>query len=579
MKQLYRDVAPWLSLLLRRRQAFWLGALLVWITLLAGLSLLGLSGWFIVSCALAGIALAAGLPSSLDVYVPGGGIRFFALLRTVARYIERLHNHNTVLTLLADLRYRVFGDLTGLDDATLKRRRVSEWLSRLTADIDQLDNFYLRCLIPPVAALLTILMVSGFIAIWLPAVGIAIAFVLTLLWGVVTFGFGWLGFANSYQQVSDQEELRRLVLDQIQASAELLSYQTVAWHRQKVHSHEVEAMTNQRRLVLKSALGNAFVSVVTGLLLIATLWLGSLALSAEAVVGPIVVMAVIAVLGINEVFALLPSAFLKLGASYAAVQRLNALKKEAPGQGVQRLPSNAGEYAIQLDSVHYVYPGAAYPALSAVHATLRPQSRVVITGVSGSGKSTLASMLMGRIAPTQGAVSMAGISPHRVSVESRAEHFVLLTQQTDLFDGTLEANLRMAKPSATDDELWHVLAMVALEDWVRQQPKELLTHVGEKGQQLSGGQARRVALARLLLRDPSVVLLDEPFAGVDARTARHLATALDHWLVGRTVIFFVHQVDDAALLPGVEACWHLDGGRLFIDTTSSTYPQAGAQYE
>ncbi|HBM28353.1 MAG TPA: thiol reductant ABC exporter subunit CydC, partial [Halomonas sp.] len=100
-----------------------------------------------------------------------------------------------------------------------------------------------------------------------------------------------------------------------------------------------------------------------------------------------------------------------------------------------------------------------------------------------------------------------------------------------------------------------------------------------KGQQLSGGQARRVALARLLLRDPSVVLLDEPFAGVDARTARHLATALDHWLVGRTVIFFVHQVDDAALLPGVEACWHLDGGRLFIDTTSSTYPQAGAQYE
>ena len=115
MKQFYREMKPWLLIMLRRRQRFFIGALLALVTLLAGLALLGLSGWFITACALAGIALAAGLPVALDIYVPGGGIRFFALLRMVTRYAEALYNHNTVLTLLADLRYRVFGDLTRLD--------------------------------------------------------------------------------------------------------------------------------------------------------------------------------------------------------------------------------------------------------------------------------------------------------------------------------------------------------------------------------------------------------------------------------------------------------------------------------
>ncbi|WP_404374481.1 thiol reductant ABC exporter subunit CydC [Vreelandella aquamarina] len=570
MKRLYREAAPWLKLLLRRRQRFWVGALLVWVTLLAGLSLLGLSGWFIVSCALAGIALAAGLPSTLDVYVPGGGIRFFALLRTVARYMERLYNHNTVLTLLADLRYRVFGNLTRLDDAALRRRRASEWLSRLTADIDNLDNLYLRLLIPPVAALLMILVISAVIAIWLPMAGVVVAIVMTLLWAVVTLGCGWLGFANSYQQVNDQEELRRLALDQVQASAELLSYQTSVWHRQKIQRHEIQALGNQRRLAVQSAVSNAFVSAVTGFLLIAILWLGSLAFATGEVGGPILVMVVIAVLGINEVVALLPAAFLKLGMSYAAVQRLNSLTVNAPSSEVVELPRAPGRYSIQLNGVDYVYPGAVYSALVNLQMTLPAQKRAVITGVSGSGKSTLASLIMGRVVPTQGTVSVAGVSPIYASPESRAEHFALLTQHTDLFDGTLEANLRIAKPDATENELWQALTMVSLARWAKQQPRQLLTHVGEKGRQLSGGQARRVALARLMLRNPDVVLLDEPFAGVDSDTARQLADSLDRWLVGRTAIFLLHQIDDMALLPGVEYRWRLDGGRLFTDTTGES---------
>jgi len=566
MKQFYHDMKPWLLILLRRRQRFFVGALLVWVTLLAGLALLGLSGWFITACALAGIALAAGLPVTLDIYVPGGGIRFFALLRTVARYAERLYNHNTVLTLLADLRYRVFGNLTRLDEATLKRRRASEWLSRLTSDIDTLDNLYLRLLIPPFVGLLSILVVSGFISIWLPVLGGLIAAVLSVLWLVVTVGYAWLGFGNSYQQVNDQEELRHLVLDQVQASAELMSYQTNHWYRTRVNQHEDHALSNQRQLAYKSAIGNALVSAVTGMLVVGVLWLGSFTVAAGQVAGPIVVMAVIAVLGINEVFTTLPAAFLKAGASYGAARRLNTLTGIASEAPSQVLPDASRGHEVAFRHVSFRYPDTAHSVLSDITFTLPAGERAVVTGISGAGKSTLASLIMGRISSSQGQIYVASCAPSNVIAESRAKHFALLTQQVDLFDGSLAANLRIANPEASDDQLWEVLSQVALDDWVKQQPKRLKTQVGEKGQQLSGGQARRVALARVFLRDPAVVLLDEPFAGVDALTAMHIAKSLDHWLIGRTVIYFIHQVEEPSLLPDVNYRWRLAEGKLNTDT-------------
>ncbi|MCC5902901.1 MAG: thiol reductant ABC exporter subunit CydC [Halomonas sp.] len=566
MKQAYQDFKPWLMLLLRRRQRFLLGAILIWVTLIAGLSLLGLSGWFITACALAGIALAAGLPSSLDIYVPGGGIRFFALLRTVARYVERLYNHNTVLTLLADLRFRVFGYLTHLDDTSLRRSRASDWLSRLTADIDTLDNLYLRLLMPPVVALLCVLAVPAFIAIWMPGVAIIVLVTLGVLWLMITLGSAWLGFANSYQQIGDQRELRHLVLDQVQASAELMSYQTSAWHQQKIFCQEVHAAANQRRLMFKTALGNATVSLVTGMLVISVLWVGSVAMLEGHVSGPILVMAVLILLGVNEAFSVLPAAFIKLGASHAAVKRLNTLSTSPANIGKIALPTSLCGHSVSLSNVSFRYPDMLEPAINAISLTLPSTKRAVITGVSGAGKSTLAQLLMGRISPTSGEISISGCAPFEVLADSRAANFAMLSQQVDLFDGSLAENLRIANPDANDEQLWSALAQVALSDWAQRQPQKLDTPVGEKGQQLSGGQARRVALARLFLCSPHMVLLDEPFAGVDAQTAQHIAHALDQWLGNKTVIYFVHQVDDVSLLPGVEFYWQLDEGRLITDT-------------
>ena len=562
MMTLFRAFRPWVKLLVRRRQRFLVGALLVWITLLAGLALLGLSGWFITASALAGIAMALGIPARLDVYVPGGGIRFFALVRTVARYIERLYNHNTVLTLLADLRYRVFGFLTGLDDASLRRQRASDWLSRLTADIDTLDNFYLRILVPPVVALLSVAVIVLFVAYWLPSVAMLMAITLGLLWLVVTLVAAIWGFSQSYQSVVDQQALRRLVVDQVQASAELMSYQSAQWHRTIIDTQEQQALLNQQRVGRKAACINCLASMINGLLVVAVLWLASLMFLEQMVAAPIMVMAVLVALGVNEAFIALPASFIKFGASYAAVQRLNELTTVSSSYDAEITLQEGLGLSVSATELSLHYPQALQPALSNVSFRLPAGKRAVITGKSGAGKSSLASILIGRLTATQGEMLVGGVSPWQLSSQNRANSFAALTQQVDLFDASLAENLRIANPSASDAMLWEALRAVALDRWVIELPRGLNTPVGEKGQQLSGGQARRVALARLMLRNPTLVVLDEPFAGIDSVTAKHIAVSLDQWLTHRTAIYFVHQVSSLNLLAGVEYHWHLDAGKL-----------------
>ncbi|WP_268902137.1 thiol reductant ABC exporter subunit CydC [Vreelandella janggokensis] len=565
MRDIYRQFLPWLRLLTRRRRAFMLGALLAGLTLLAGVALLGLSGWFITASALTGIALALGIPAILDVYVPGGGIRFFALLRTVSRYAERVYNHNSVLALLADLRFRVFGQLTRLDDSTLGRQRASDWLTRLTSDIDTLDNFYLRALMPPIVALLGSAIMVLFIALWLPYAALLVAGVLGGLWLVTTVGFSVWGWRQSHYHVGDQEVLRHLVIDQVQASAELTSYRSDRWHRGFVDTHEQQVLNNQRQVGNKQALGNSIVAAVTSLLALGVLWLAGEVLAQGQVDGPIVVMAVLMALGINEAFSVLPNAFVRLGASYAAVERLNKLEPRDSSRSFSPSTAVSLDDGVVFESVSLRYPSSLSLALSDVDFRLPAGKRAVVTGMSGAGKSTLASLILGRLVPTRGVVNVLGVAPQTLADTQRAAHLAMLTQQVDLFDASLAENLLIADPSASDERLWQVLSDVALADWAERLPRALDTAVGEKGQQLSGGQARRVALARLMLRDPQIVLLDEPFASVDAVTAQHLAASLDRWLGNRTVIYFIHQVDQPDLLPHIDYHWHLDAGKLGLE--------------
>ncbi|MBB3189021.1 thiol reductant ABC exporter subunit CydC [Halomonas cerina] len=545
-------LAPWLSLMGRRRGRLLGGAALMALAIAAALGLLALSGWFITATGLAGIALAAGGALTLDVYVPGGGIRAFALTRTVARYLERLYNHDTVLRLLADLRGRMFAILAGLDAATLAHRRASDWLNRLTTDIDTLDSLFLRLLAPAGVALVAILGLGTFLALWFPAVGLAVVGLLGGAWLWLTLGQARLGLAASRRRVAELERLRGVAVEGLQGLAELEAYGTLATQRRRLTAIEARLQADQRRLGLAAALGSALAGLAVGLAWLATFWLGALAWQAGALSGPVMVMMPLAVLALNEAVAALPLAFTQAGATLAAAQRLNALRdarRAASSAAPARLPE--GPLAVDLAGISLRYPGALAPVFEDFSLHLAAGERLGLHGASGAGKSSLAALLTGQLVPDAGAVRLADTSLARLTPDSLTARVACLTQLTELFDDSLAANLRLADPDADEARLWSVLATVELADWAEGLSRELETRVGEGGRRLSGGQARRLALARLLLRDPGLVILDEPFAGLDPALAERIAGRLDRWLAGRSVLYLVHGREGETSPPGV----------------------------
>ncbi|SHF54956.1 ATP-binding cassette, subfamily C, CydC [Modicisalibacter ilicicola DSM 19980] len=559
------DFRPWLRQLSHRQRRLWLGALLMVSTVAAAIGLLALSGWFITTTAIAGALLAAGVSASVDIYRPGAGIRFFAIARTVSRYVERLYNHDTVLRLLADLRASLFAVLTRLDGRTLGRLRASEWLNRLTADIDTLDSLYLRLLAPPLVALLAIAGIGGLLGILVPGIGLSVGGLLLLVWAWLVVGQAGLGMAASRRRVATLDRLRSRTIEQIEGLAELSCYRTLSVHRRTLHDIEQRLYDDQRRLGRRQALGSALAGAGVSLAALLALWLGAHAYIEGELSGPSMVLMPLAVLAMNEALAVLPGAFTHLGATRASARRLNDLaasRGNLPETSDATVPApGALEVALQGVILDYSVPGAGNlaPALEEVSFTLHAGQRVALLGASGAGKSSVAQLIVRLIDPSRGQVRVNDRDVRTLALGALRSRVGYLTQHTELFHDSLAANLRLGRSDATDEALWQALELVDLADWARELPRGLETWVGESGRQLSGGQARRVALARVILADTDLVMLDEPFSGVDEATAERIAARLDPWLAGRTVLYLAH---DEAHLPGVTRRLWLRDGRL-----------------
>ncbi|WP_231613641.1 ATP-binding cassette domain-containing protein [Halomonas sp. BC04] len=279
----------------------------------------------------------------------------------------------------------------------------------------------------------------------------------------------------------------------------------------------------------------------------------------------------LAVLATGEALALLPVAFTHLGATRAAAERLNSLAAsggEGTNSGSSVLP--AGPLSVALCGVTLRYPGALQPALEHIDLALSAGDRLALTGASGAGKSSVAALLTRQLPVTAGEIWLGGSALHDIEERSLRERVAILGQRVDLFQDSLAHNLSLADPDADESDLWRALAWVELAVWAESLPQGLATRVGEGGRQLSGGQARRLALARLWLRDPGLVILDEPFAGLDADMAARLALRLDEWLAGRTVLYLVHQLDGGDFEPpGITRHERLHEGRLTDCATRS----------
>lgn len=517
----------------RWRLWFGLGLFLGLVTLLAALSLLALSGWFISAAALAGLSSAAVI--HFDIFRPGALIRLSAVLRTAGRYGERLVSHEAVLRLLSSLRSQVYHRL--LPRLPNPRLSSGELLERVVADVNTLDELPLRLLAPVVWALVVLLAILGLL--YWQSTALMLRALPWLLLGAVALPLllALLASHLGRQQRRFSGERREVLIEALQGMISLHLHDAWGRQQQALAAIDQRVFSTQFRQSLVAAVGQALLVALLGLAVWSILTGGISLVQA----GPFLTMAALAVLGLQESLAPLPAAFQAAAQGRAALQRVNDLGAVAP---VAEFPSEGPAVSaapeLVVEGLSFHYPGRQQ-GLEAVSLRLPYGQWLALQGESGAGKTTLARLLVRLQQPDRGQILLDGrlISAYDEVTLRRTLHYV--EQQPYLFNASVADNLRLARPKADDDVLWQALALVQLDTVVRGLPQGLETLIGEYGTGLSGGQARRLALARAVLAQAPITILDEPFEGLDRPTAEAVMDGLHQALENRSLILISHR--------------------------------------
>ena len=517
------------------------------VTALSMIALLMISGWFITGAALAGM-IAVG-SHAFNYMLPAGIIRMLAMARTAGRYGELMVSHNAVFDLLKTLRLRFFNRLAALP--LIQQRNTlhaSQYMHRLVSDIDKLDEFILRVISPWLVGSVSVLLLALFISWALPVSAVSkITIYLLLLLALLLPLIVSLRGINRAKKLSQVSEARRQkLLAPLAIITQLLLWrqwqtQTKGYIAQDNELQKLEWSAQKLRSTVMLLIQWFFYAAVL-VVLFSIFQLSTSATSPQAVLNnidvPLVLAVTLGLLGIQEIIVPLGQHYLALGNSVSAKDRLNALltaselepnsektifdnkTDENYSASNHKLKNHAGLKLptgllnAKLTQVSAKIPNALVGAQD-VNVSMHSGTPLIIKGPSGCGKSTLLQALAGELPLTSGHVTLNDANWFDYEWQDQLGY---LGQQLDIFDQTLAANLRLGKADATDDELLVALDKVGLLPWLHAQPQGLDTPLGEYGAAISGGQARRVALARLLLKPRRVLLLDEPFAGLDVET-------------------------------------------------------------
>lgn len=514
-----------------------LGVLLGVLVVLANVGLLALSGWFIAAMGLAGLGLLR-----IEYFVPAAAIRALAILRTVGRYLERLVTHDATLRLLSDLRVWFYAHLEPLAPAGLQDHRAGDLLSRIRADIDSLDNFYLRVLAPSLEGLIC----SFLIVIFLAQFSLAAAAIDLLGLGAVGVALPMLAFRAARRPaeaaVTCRGRLRADIADMVRGYEELLVFGDLA--RQTARREATHAALN--RLELRETRVES-VATSGALFLVQVTMLAALAAAIPLAVagqlpGPDVAMIALLVLASFDAVSGLPGAYRALGQTLAAARRIFEIVDAPPAvRDPAREAPLPARFDIIFQGVSFRYPESEGWALRRIDLHVPAGSAIGIMGHSGSGKTSLVNLLLRFWEFQEGQITVGGVSIRDLSGEAMRSLCAIVTQQTYLFNTSIRENLRIARPEATETDMETALEHAGIRGEVCAMARGLDTMVGELGTQLSGGQARRIAIARAFLKDAPILILDEPTEGLDAFAERAVSDALSRLMLGRTTLMISHR--------------------------------------
>jgi ATP-binding cassette subfamily C protein CydC len=526
---------------LSRRHAagLWAGVAIAVASVAAGVALMTLSG-ATVAAVLVGAVVTA--PLWLRVVGPA---------RIVLRYLERLVSHGATFRAIADLRVWFFRGFAARSAGGLGFRPAGDLLSRLVMDIEALDGLYLRILLPlagaifvvPAAAILT-----ARAGVW-PGVTVGALFAIAafVLPGIVARD----ALRRGAGLAEASSALRVAALDTFTGMREIRAFGAESRMQSRIAAAETALVERQRNAATRIAWANAAAMLCGQAALVAVL-------AASGAPPLIQVGCVFLVIGAFEPLALLPRAGVVAGAAIEAARRVLDVAEGAATVPEPRHPRKPpAAFGLRFEAVRFAWAPNTPLVLDGLTLEIPAGAHVALLGPSGAGKSTLAALALKVAAPQSGRVLLGGVDIADMTAADLRHRIAWVGQTSHIFDDTIANNLRLGRPDATEADLWRALDRAAIGDWVRALPERLDTWLGEGGATVSGGQGRRIALARAWLSEAPLLILDEPCTGLDAATERAFLTTLFAEAHGRTVLLIAHRLTGAEKLDRI---WRLSGG-------------------
>ncbi|MFJ6939257.1 thiol reductant ABC exporter subunit CydD [Streptomyces sp. NPDC101132] len=530
----------------RRRWGRFAGALgLGSLATASAVGLMAVSGWL--------ISRASEQPPVLYLMMAVTATRAFGIGRAVFRYAERLVSHDAVLRMLADLRVSVYRRLERIAPAGLRRTRRGDLLSRLVADVDALQDYWLRWLLPLGTAVLVGAASVGFTAWLLPAAGAVLAVGLLVAGAGVPLLSGTVARRAERRLAPARGELATQVADLLSGTAELTVAGALAARKERVRAADSLLTRIARRGASATGLGSGLTALACGLTVVFAALAGVRAVADGRLSGVALAVVVLAPLAAFEAVAPLPLAVQYRQRVRRSAERVyEVLDAPAPVRTLAPVRPPASPFPLRLRGLRARYPGQEGDALAGIDLTVEAGRRIAVVGASGSGKTTLAQVLLRFLDAEEGSYTLGGTDARALDEDAVRRFVGLCAQDAHIFDSSVRENLRLARTGATDAELREALAAARL-------PLDLDTPVGEHGERISGGQRQRLALARALLADFPVLVLDEPAEHLDLETADALTADLLTATEGRTTLLITHRL---AGLDAVDEVVVLDRGRI-----------------
>lgn len=507
------------------------------ITIGTGIGMLGTSAYL--------ISYAALQPSIAELQVAIVGVRFFGITRSVFRYLERLVSHSVNLRLLAKMRVWFYRSLEPGAPANLQQRRGGDLLNRVMADLETLENFYVRVVAPVIVAFVITIGMTFFLGGYFWPLALILFTGMFLNGIVVPLLMILITRKAGSQTVEVRSALSSTMLETFQGLEDLQASGAEGRWLQQIRNSDKESARLQVYYGFVTGLTSGMALLVTNVTVLVVLWAAIPQVSHGLMSGVSLAVVTLLTMASFEATGNLPTAAQNLTASYAAAKRLFEIAVPAQSKiPVQDLPQELFKNAqcLQINGLRLSYPGSDSPALANIDLSLHRGERVAMVGPSGAGKSSLANAIL-RFWPVEaGTIQIDGNDLDVYSETSTRALFGVISQSTYVFSETLRENLLLAAPDAGDDQLMEVMHQAKLDDWFASLPDGLNTWLGDQGVQMSGGERQRLAIARVLLQETPFVILDEPTANLDPETEKAILTQLFDTFSDRGLLIITHRL-------------------------------------